>query len=255
MLLMCHLFIGLVIGLLIFRYLRDRRAIVLAGLGAILPDLIDKPLGHILLNSSIDFGRIYAHSGLFFIAILVLAIAYRKRKGTWLLMALAAGVLSHLVLDSMWELPVTLFYPFLGDFGQHYFPNYVVESLAKELESVYEWVFGVSALSILLYTYRDRLGGLRDAATRFLPRMVKNLTTLLVILGIVAIAYAAMSLRNPFSGETDAGQNLFIGLAALVGGLIANRIWTPVSRQLDEALALDQRSYKNREEVWNNEEI
>ena len=135
---------------------------------------------------------------------------------------------------------MTLFYPFLGDFGQHFFPNYVVESLAKELESVYEWVFGVSALSIILYTYRDRLGGLRDAATRFIPRIVKNLTALLVIMGIVAIVYAALSWRNPFSGETDGGQNLFIGLAALIGGLIAHRIWTPVSNQLDEALALEQ---------------
>ncbi len=237
MLLMCHLFIGLVIGLLLFRYLKDRRAIVLAALGSILPDLIDKPLGHILLNSTIDFGRIYAHSGLFFIAILALGIAYRWKRGSWLLMALAAGVLSHLVLDSMWDLPVTLFYPFLGDFGLHYYPNYIVESLAKELESAYEWLFGVLALSILLYTYRDRLGGLKDAATRFTPRIVKNLALLLVIMGIMAVVYAALSLRNPFSGETDAGTNLFIGLSALVGGFIARRIWTSTSQQLDEALA------------------
>jgi hypothetical protein len=155
-------------------------------------------------------------------------------------MALAAGVLSHLVLDSMWDLPVTLFYPFLGDFGLHYYPNYVVESLAKELESAYEWVFGVSALSILLYAYQDRLGGLKDAVTRFTPRIVKNLAALLMIMGIVAIVCAALSLRNPLSGETDAGTNLFIGLSALVGGFIARRIWNPVSRQLDEALARDQ---------------
>lgn len=240
MLLMCHLFIGLVIGLLIFRYLKDRRAIILAAIGSVLPDLIDKPLGHILLNSTIDFGRIYAHSGLFLIAMLVVGLAYRQKKGTWLFMALAAGMMSHLVLDSMWDLPVTLFYPFQGDFGLHYFPNYVGESLAKEIESVYEWVFGVSALSILMYTYRDRLGGMKDEITKFIPRIVKNLSALLVIMGLVAIIYAALSLRNPFSGETAPDQNLIIGLAALVGGFIANRIWTPVANQLDEALALDQ---------------
>jgi membrane-bound metal-dependent hydrolase YbcI (DUF457 family) len=239
MLLMCHLFIGLVIGLLIFRYLKDRRAIVLAAIGSVLPDLIDKPLGHIILNSSIDFGRIYAHSGLFLIAMLAVGLAYRQKKGSWLFMALVAGILSHLVLDSMWELPVTLFYPFQGDFGQHYFPNYVGESLAKEIENAYEWVFGVSALSILLYTYRDRLRGLKDAVTRFVPRIVKNLAALLVIMGLVAIIYGALSLRNPFSGETAPDQNLIIGLAALVGGLLAHRIWGPFANQLDEALTLD----------------
>jgi membrane-bound metal-dependent hydrolase YbcI (DUF457 family) len=240
MLLLCHLFIGLVIGLLIFRFLRDRRAIVLAAIGSVLPDLIDKPLGHIILSSSIDFGRIYAHSGLFLIAIFAVGLVYRQKKSSWLLMALAAGLVSHLVLDSMWELPVTLFYPFQGDFGQHYFPNYVGESLAREIENAYEWVFGVSALSILLYTYRDRFVGLKDALTRFVPRIVKNLALLLVIMGMVAIIYGVLSMRNPFSGETAPDQNLIVGLAALVGGFLAHRIWGPFTNQLEEALAHDQ---------------
>ena len=49
MLLMCHLFIGLIIGLVIFQYLKDRRVIVLAAIGSILPDLIDKPLAKLYL--------------------------------------------------------------------------------------------------------------------------------------------------------------------------------------------------------------
>ena len=158
MLLMCHLFIGFIIGLLAFRLLKDRRVVILAAIGSLLPDLIDKPLGHIILNGSIDFGRIYAHSGLFLLAIVVVAIVYHQKKGSWLLMRLAAGVLSHLALDAIWEIPVTLYYPLLGGWGHYSYPNYIGDSIARELESVYEWMFGLSALGMLLFTYREKLG-------------------------------------------------------------------------------------------------
>ena len=224
MLLMCHLFIGVIIGLLAFQLLNDRRVVILTAIGSMLPDLIDKPLGHIILNSSIDFGRIYAHSGLFFAAILIVAIAYHQKKGSWIVMGLAAGVLSHLALDSMWEMPVTLFYPFLGDFGVHHFPNYIGESFLKEIGSAYEWMFGASVLSMLLYTYREKLSGF--TVIRFAPMIVRALALFLVIFGIGSILYAASSSFNPLSGETDVEQNLIIGLVALVGGALNYYIWT-----------------------------
>jgi membrane-bound metal-dependent hydrolase YbcI (DUF457 family) len=226
MLLMCHLFIGLVIGLVIFQFLQDRKVILLAAIGSILPDLIDKPLGHILLNGSIDFGRIYAHSGLFFMAILVIGLAYHRKKGSWIMMALVAGLLSHLILDSMWEMPVTVFYPLLGDFGQHHFPNYVADSLSKEIGNAYEWVFGVSAVSMLLFTFRDRTARLKEPAERFAPRVVRNLALLLAVMGVVAIVFGALSLSNPLYGSTSGDQNVMVGLAALAGGLVNHRMWS-----------------------------
>ena len=226
MLIMCHLFIGLVIGLVAFRYSKDQRVILLAGIGSILPDLIDKPLGHIVLNGSVDFGRIYAHSGLFLICILVVAIAYWRKKGSWIFFALAAGVASHLVLDSMWELPVTLFYPVLGDFGMHYFPNYFEDSIIKELGSAYEWIFGVSALATLIYTYRDRLGEYQQTVSKMIPRIMKYVSLLLIFVGLLSIFYASMSLYNPLSQLTDLEQNLIIGLSATVGGIITRIIWS-----------------------------
>lgn len=240
MLIMCHLFIGLVIGLVIFQYLNDRRVIVLAAIGSILPDLIDKPLGHILLSGSIDFGRIYAHSGLFFVAILAVGIVYHRKKGSWIVLALVAGLLSHLALDSMWEMPVTVFYPFLGDFGQHHFPNYVEESFLKEIGNAYEWVFGVSSLSVLMFAYQDMLGRLKDVSVRFIPRTVRSLTLLLVIMGVVAIFYAAMSSRNPFYGDTTADQNLIVGLAASVGGFMMYRVWNAAAKMMDKSPAMDR---------------
>ncbi len=225
MLLMCHLFIGSIIGLVAFRLLNDRRVIALTVIGSMLPDLIDKPLGHIILNSSIDYGRIYAHSGLFFIALIAVGIAYHQKKGSWIMMGLAAGVLSHLALDSMWELPVTVFYPFLGDFGLHHFPNYIGESFAMEIGSVYEWLFGMAVLAMLLFTYRDKLPGSFGKAIGFIPGILRALALLLIVVGIVSIIYSGLSSFNPLSGETAVEQNLIIGLAASVGGAFAYCIW------------------------------
>jgi membrane-bound metal-dependent hydrolase YbcI (DUF457 family) len=225
MLLMCHLFAGILIGLVAFQFVKDRRVVILTVIGSMLPDLIDKPLGHIILAGSIDYGRIYAHSGLFFIAILVIGIVYHQKKGSWILMGLAAGVLSHLALDSMWELPVTLFYPFLGDFGLHNFPDYIGESFLKEIGSVYEWMFGASFLAMLLFIYRDNLSDL-SSVIRLIPITVRMLATLLVMSGIMSIAYAALSSYNPQSGESSVEENLIIGLVASIGGLISYKIMT-----------------------------
>ena len=225
MLIMCHLFLGLVIGLVAFRFLKDRRVVLLAGIGSILPDLIDKPLGHIILNGSVDYGRIYAHSGLFLVCIIVIAIAYWRKKSSWILLALAAGVASHLILDSMWELPVTLFYPAFGDFGMHSFPNYFEDSIIKELGSVYEWIFGFSALATLLYTYRDKLGEYQQMVSKLIPRIMKNISLFLMAVGLLSIFCASLSLYNPLSQMADFEQNMIIGLSALVGGFIARIIW------------------------------
>jgi hypothetical protein len=194
-------------------------------IGSMLPDLIDKPLGHILLYNSIDYGRIYAHTGLFLLAVLAIGMAYRRSTGSWVLVALAVGVLSHLVLDSIWEIPVTLYYPLLGDFGQHYYPNYIGDSLAKELGSAYEWLFGASVLSMLLYAYRDKIGKWEDRITMFVPSIVRGLSLLLVLAGAVSLIYASSSSYNPLSGYAGLETNLIIGLVATVGGAINYQMW------------------------------
>ena len=82
--------------------------------GALLPDIIDKPLGHILLAGSLDNGRIFAHTLLFFLILLAMGI-YRYRrfaKTGILLLALASG--GHLILDEMWKTHETLYWPLYG---------------------------------------------------------------------------------------------------------------------------------------------
>lgn len=83
-------------------------------LGSILPDIIDKPLGLWALKDLIGSGRAFAHT-LLFLLIIALAgwLIYRRRKSTWLLV-ISFGVVIHLVLDSMWKTPQTLFWPLYG---------------------------------------------------------------------------------------------------------------------------------------------
>jgi len=86
----------------------------LLAFAALLPDVIDKPLGHYLLPNVFDSGRIFAHTLLFTLLLFVIGIVlYLKRGRIWGL-TLALGSASHLVLDSMWRTPETLFWPAYG---------------------------------------------------------------------------------------------------------------------------------------------
>jgi TctA family transporter len=155
MLFMFHLLVGLLIGLGAFWFLKDREVVLLAVIGSVLPDLIDKPLGYILL--SVDYGRIYAHTGLFMLSVLFVGILYRQRKGSWIILMFAVGIIFHLILDEIWEYPVTLFYPFLGDFNMPPNLDFIQGSIVNELGNPFEWIFGISAIAMLLYFYRKRL--------------------------------------------------------------------------------------------------
>ena len=83
-------------------------------IGSMLPDMLDKPLGLLFLRDTLSSGRIYSHTLLFFVLITLAGLLlYRLRHRTWLL-AMAAGTLTHLLLDQIWMTPKTLFWPFLG---------------------------------------------------------------------------------------------------------------------------------------------
>jgi len=94
--------------------LMSRVDIRLLLIGSLLPDIIDKPLGHILLRNTLDNGRIYCHTLLFAIIISLAAFYLWKYKHkTWLL-PIAFGVFMHLVLDQMWLMRETLLWPLYG---------------------------------------------------------------------------------------------------------------------------------------------
>jgi inner membrane protein len=79
-------------------------------IGSMIPDIMDKPLALCGFGN----GRSITHTLL--IALVVLCIGFSlilNYKKTWLL-AIAIGMLTHLILDSMWATPQTLFWPLYG---------------------------------------------------------------------------------------------------------------------------------------------
>lgn len=83
-------------------------------IGALLPDIIDKPLGHLFFRETLSNGRIFAHTLLFFMIIALIGLyLYRNRSQLWLLV-ITFGTLVHLVLDQMWQEHQTLLWPVFG---------------------------------------------------------------------------------------------------------------------------------------------
>ena len=128
----------------------NRRLYLFVFTGSLLPDLIDKPVGEILLAGSISNGRIFAHTLLFNFLLLLFCLWLYKRSGSregkegregsregregregsregsrggrglggnkngfWFLLFSFASFL-HLCEDRMWLTPETLFFPVFG---------------------------------------------------------------------------------------------------------------------------------------------
>ena len=96
-----------IIGLKSLSEFLDIRLLVV---GSLFPDIIDKPLAFFGFGD----GRSITHTLLVTLAVLftglLLSMNYKK---TWLL-AIAIGMCTHLILDSMWFTPHTLFWPIYG---------------------------------------------------------------------------------------------------------------------------------------------
>jgi hypothetical protein len=83
-------------------------------IGSLLPDIVDKPLGHLFFIEALSNGRVFGHTLLFFIIIALVGLyLYRSRSQLWLSMV-AFGTLLHLILDQMWQTPQTLLWPVFG---------------------------------------------------------------------------------------------------------------------------------------------
>ncbi|KDE55243.1 metal-dependent hydrolase [Methanoculleus sp. MH98A] len=190
MYLLAHAMAGLLIGVVFAAIAGDRRVLALATLGAVLPDLIDKPLGHIVLAGTLDYGRIYFH-GLTILSLVVIAglILYRYRRRLDLL-AVAAGMASHQFLDGMWRHPVEWFWPFLGPLPQHGYPeDYFWESVLRELAQPSEWLFFLLIAGLFAYIYRRELATVLNRFVNLSFRMALVAALGLAILAALAVGW------------------------------------------------------------------
>jgi hypothetical protein len=134
---------------------------------SIIPDILDKYLG--LTYSVFSSGRTVAHSLLYIgvlslMVIVVLAIIYRR---TILIAAVSLSLLFHQLLDELWKLPTTWFYPLFG-------PYVIDEGIGtplpwfwamfwKEITSPIEWIAGISILVVLVLWYNKQLRSINVA--------------------------------------------------------------------------------------------
>ena len=152
----------------IFRYVfRDPKVdLRFLAVGALLPDLIDKPLGTILLPAVFNGnGRVVGHT-LLFSTVLMLVVLLATRRGRirrrW--MALAVGSLIHLLLDAMWTVQETLLWPAFGWAFPPGIPEYwsnLLDSLLSDPWRIFQELVG---LGYLLFLWRK--AGLSDPERR-----------------------------------------------------------------------------------------
>lgn len=121
-------------------------------LGAILPDLIDKPLGWFVVPGY-ETARLWAHSLLFAVVVLfaVVIVTGRGSARRNQYLPLAIGVFIHLVLDIPLE-SETLWWPFLGT----EFPPF--ENYGRVFEYLFTspiiWIQEALGIAYLVYLWR-----------------------------------------------------------------------------------------------------
>jgi len=133
----------------------DFRFVVIASM---LPDIIDKVVGMIILKEEFSNGRIFTHSLLVVGTVSFYITAGTNMKSGHVLKSLyyTAPVWLHLILDRMWELPGTLLWPL---FGTH-FPRIDIEIsdyfiiLFSEPYILYSEILGGLIIAVLIAKHR-----------------------------------------------------------------------------------------------------
>ncbi|SES76898.1 LexA-binding, inner membrane-associated putative hydrolase [Methanococcoides vulcani] len=133
-------------------------------LGALLPDLIDKAIGRVLFEDVFASGRLFAHTLVFVIVILVAGYVYFRQRGDSRIMLVAGASFLHLLEDRMWMTPQTFFWPIFGwEFAQgcscgsflDYFMNIVKHVYSPDLSfALVSEVIGLLAILFLVYEHR-----------------------------------------------------------------------------------------------------
>jgi inner membrane protein len=95
------------IGLTALSNFLDIRVLML---GSIITDIIDKPLSFLGFGNGVFITHTLLVTLLVLLAGLWMTFVYKK---TWML-AIAYGMVTHLILDTLWSFPHTLFWPLYG---------------------------------------------------------------------------------------------------------------------------------------------
>ncbi len=138
------------------RYLDIRLLLV----GSLLSDIIDKPLGHIILRNTLSNGRTFAYTLLFLVIFSIAGVYLYKRNGRTGLLAISFGIFTHLIFDKMWLNTRTLFWPLYGfSFGRGDISDWISNLLKALLTNPQVYIpelLGVGILTWFLLTLARR---------------------------------------------------------------------------------------------------
>ncbi|NLI73816.1 MAG: metal-dependent hydrolase [Euryarchaeota archaeon] len=215
MLLACHLFIGTLIGYILYRWKGNLLAVPMAMIASILPDIVDKPLGHLLLQGTLDNGRIFAHS-LLFLGIIGIISIYLWRRNKTLGIALFAGVISHLLLDAMWSNPTTLFWPLLGSFTQESYPDYFGNAIMAELTAPSEYAFMLGIVAMIAAIWNNHLSSRLANMSNIVLKHRRFIYAIMLFVAFIQVIGAALTFMNGYDG---AQNEMILAIVLVLGSL------------------------------------
>lgn len=225
MFILFHLLTGLLLGYLLADRLGTRRVVLPCMFGALLPDLVDKPLGLIVLGETFGSGRIYFHTLALLVAVLLAGIVVLREWGRPALLAVGVGLASHQLLDFMWLNPKTWYYPLLGAFQPISTENWFLREFLLELADPVEWISAAALVLLLLPVLWP--AGTRAFLARFRSPVrlaALGATPLLGALGLFLVTSGLLRKFTALTGWRDRWWNLAAGIVLLLAAWAAYRL-------------------------------
>jgi hypothetical protein len=123
-------------------------------LGALLPDLIDMPIGTLLLAGRYSTGELWFHSmtvATVYMGVVLLTTRRGRRRRAF--MAIGIGWLFHLLLDGMWTDQVVFLWPFFGwEIPAGEMPYWPL-AWERALSDPWRWVEEAAGLAYLIWLW------------------------------------------------------------------------------------------------------
>jgi inner membrane protein len=152
-----HIGITLLLVFLLFGFLKEKIDYRFLVVGSILPDLIDKPIGHYLFYSTFMNGRIFAHTVLFVLLLTIVAFGFERRYRFTGVSVLAIGALAHIVEDQMWRAPSTALWPLMGwqfpKLDLQNYTGYIFDELLHDPGAYVPEIIGIVIIAWFIYRF------------------------------------------------------------------------------------------------------
>jgi hypothetical protein len=122
-------------------------------LGAVLPDLVDMPIGTLVLTERFSTGELWAHSLIAPVAfVCIVMIVTRRGPRRRALLTVGIGWLFHLLLDGMWLHQEVFLWPFFGAIPPGEAPYWPL-AWERALSDPWRWIKELAGLAYLTYLW------------------------------------------------------------------------------------------------------